>query len=161
MNRKHTPFDPSDARDPVVAHEWRLQERAMREERSGAPMDADDPRLAQYRLLSRALRTPAMEPIPYGFAAQVARGVEAAAQAGDRLERWLQQGLLAVLVLVGVAVAAIGSVQWLPAFASSADLLPDGSLSWGLVVAACCIVTWGWDGAMRSVGLGDRSARVA
>ncbi|MBX9401576.1 hypothetical protein K4L06_09650 [Lysobacter sp. BMK333-48F3] len=161
MNRTPPPFDPSDDRDPAVASEWRLQERALRDERAGAPMEADDPRLAQYRLLSRALRAPVMEPIPYGFAEQVARRAQTAAQGNDRLERWLQQGLLAALVATGLAVAALGSAQWLPAFASAAGLLPDGSLSWGLVVAACCIVTWGWDGAMRSVGRGQASARAA
>ncbi|WP_363799063.1 hypothetical protein ABU614_03280 [Lysobacter firmicutimachus] len=161
MNRTQPPVDPSDARDPAVAREWRLQEQAMREERDGAPMDADDPRLAQYRLLSRALRAPVMEPIPYGFAQQVARSVEAATQNSDRLERWLQQGLLAGLGLAGVATAALGGAQWWTAFAAGVDLLPEGSLTWGLVVAACCIVTWGWDGAMRSVGLGPGAARAA
>ena len=161
MNRTPPPFDPSDDRDPAVAREWRLQERAMRDERAGAPMEADDPRLAQYRLLSRALRAPVMEPIPYGFAEQVARRAQTATQGHDRLERWLQQGLLAALVVAGLAVAAWGSAQWLPAFASTAELLPEGSLSWGLVVAACCIVTWGWDGAMRSVGLDRADARAA
>lgn len=149
--------------DPAVAREWALQERARARERSGAPMDADaDPRLAQYRLLSRALRAPPMEPIPYGFAEQVARHAATAADAGDRVERWLQQLLLGGLVLGGAAMAAAGAASWWPALTSAAHYLPAGSASWGALAGAGCLLTWGWSGVARSLGLEtDAMARPA
>lgn len=141
--------------DPAMEREWQLQERAQREERAGAPMAADDPRLAQYRLLTRALRAPVMEPIPLGFAEQVARRAQAVAITNDRVERYLQQLLLGALVVAGVWFAWSSSAGWLPGMLRG---LPHGALSWGPVVAACCAVTWGWDGVARVLGLdrGDR-----
>ena len=99
--------------DPAMEREWQLQERAQREERAGAPMAADDPRLAQYRLLTRALRAPVMEPIPFGFAEQVARRAQAVAITNDRVERYLQQLLLGALVVAGVWFAWSSSAGWL------------------------------------------------
>lgn len=136
--------------DPRVEREWQLQERAQREERAGAPMAADDPRLAQYRLLTRALRAPVMEPIPFGFAEQVARRAQAVASTSDRVERYLQQLLLGGLVVLGMFFAWTSSPSWLPGLL---QVMPQGTLSWGPVVAACCAVTWGWDGIVRATGL--------
>lgn len=157
------PFDSAPFDDPAAAREWALQERARERERNGAPMDADEePRLAQYRLLSRALRAPPMEPIPYGFAEQVARRAAAAADAGDRVERWLQQLLLGGLVLAGVAMAAAGAASWWPSLASIAHHLPAGSATWGALAGAGCALTWGWSGAARALGLEtNASARPA
>lgn len=160
MNRKT--FDDKTANDlaapgfddPRMEREWQLQERAQREERAGAPMAADDPRLAQYRLLTRALRAPVMEPIPFGFAEQVARRAQVVATGNDRVERYLQQLLLAALVLAGVWFAWSSSAGWLPAMLQGVSQgLPQGALSWGPVVVACCALTWGWDGVARVVGL--------
>lgn len=163
MNRNGIPSDQEPRFDDErVAREWRLQERALQEERAGMPMSAGDPRLAQYRLLSRALRAPVMEPIPYGFAAQVARRAESAANAGDRLERLLQGGLLGLLLVIGVGMMMATSANWLPALQAPLQALPQGSVSWGLVVAACCALTWGWDGALRGLGLdGAAQGRTA
>lgn len=152
MNRNGPPDHETRFDDERIAREWRLQERALQEERAGMPMNAGDPRLAQYRLLSRALRAPVMEPIPYGFAAQVARRAESAANAGDRLERLLQTGLLGLLLAVGAGMMLATSENWLPALQAPLQALPQGSVSWGLVVAACCALTWGWDGALRRFG---------
>lgn len=152
MNRNGPTDHETRFDDERIAREWRLQERALQEERAGMPMNAGDPRLAQYRLLSRALRAPVMEPIPYGFAAQVARRAESAANAGDRLERLLQTGLLGLLLAVGAGMMLATSENWLPALQAPLQALPQGSVSWGLVVAACCALTWGWDGALRRFG---------
>ncbi|KWS04777.1 hypothetical protein AZ78_2327 [Lysobacter capsici AZ78] len=157
MNRKT--FDDKNASDraaapgfddPRMEREWQLQERAQREERAGAPIAADDPRLAQYRLLTRALRAPVMEPIPFGFAEQVARRAQAVAAGNDRVERYLQQLLLGGLVVLGLFFAWSSSAGWAPALLQE---LPRGMWSWGPVVAACCAVTWGWDGLARMTGL--------
>lgn len=136
--------------DPRIAREWALQERAQREERAGVPMNEDDEQLAQYRLLTRALRAPAMEPIPYGFAEQIARRVESAADNSDRVESYLQRGLLGVLVVSGVVTAGSGIANSLSTLQAHA---PQGSLSWGALIGACCLLTWGWDRAARAIGL--------
>ncbi|MGO1070252.1 hypothetical protein [Lysobacter sp. CA199] len=138
--------------DPRIAREWQLQERAQRDERAGAPMAEADPRLAQYRLLTRALRAPVMEPIPYGFAEQIARRVEAAAVGNDRVERYLQQLLLGVLVVLGVGMAWSTAASWLPSVQAPLQQLPQGSLTWGALAGACCLLTWGWDRVVRIVG---------
>lgn len=146
--------------DPRVRREWLLQEHAREQERAGAPMSGDDPKLAQYRLLSRALRAPVMEPIPLDFAAEVAQRAQAAASSGDRVERLLQQLLLGGLVLLGVGFAWTSSAAWLPPLQQLQlqQLLPQGTLSWGPVVAACCALTWGWDGVARMLGPGRARA---
>ncbi|MEH6418378.1 hypothetical protein [Pseudomonas sp. CGJS7] len=156
MNRKSDDIrsgaEATDFDDRRIAREWDLQERAQRDERAGAPMSEADPRLAQYRLLTRALRAPVMEPIPYGFAEQVARRVEAAAGASDRVERYLQQLLLVALVVAGAGMAWSGSANWLPSLQAPLQQLPQGSLTWGGLAGACCLLTWGWDGLARLIG---------
>lgn len=152
MNRNRHDTDLSFD-DPAVAREWALQERAREHERLGAPMSEGDPRLGQYRLLSRALRAPAMEPIPYGFAEQVARSVAAAADAGDRVERWLQQLLLFGLIAAGVGAALGSAPTWWPALVAPLRQLPAGGASWLALAGACCLATWGWSGIARAIGL--------
>ncbi|MET4728775.1 hypothetical protein ABIE09_002586 [Lysobacter enzymogenes] len=151
MNRNND----RDARfdDPATAREWALQERAREHERAGAPMSEGDPRLAQYRLLSRALRAPPMEPIPYGFAEQVARRAAAAADAGDRVERWLQQLLLFGLIAAGAGMVLGGAASWWPQAMAQLQRLPEAGVSWGAVAVACCLASWGWSGIARALGL--------
>lgn len=165
MTRKTTDHESTADRaapgfdDPRVQREWLLQERAQQQERAGVPMSGDDPHLAQYRLLARALRAPVMEPIPFDFAAQVARRAEVIASTSDRMERYLQQLLLGGLVLLGVGFAWTSSASWLPTLL---QVMPQGTLSWGPIVAACCALTWGWDGVARMLGPGrDRGTHAA
>lgn len=151
MNRKNdddTLFD-----DPAVAREWALQERAREDERRGAPMSEDPPRLAEYRLLARALRAPPMEPIPYGFAEQVARRAAAAADAGDGIERWLQRLLMLGLVAAGAGAIAAGAASWLPGVDAALRQLPSGTASWGALAGACCLLTWAWGGVAGLLGV--------
>ncbi|SDZ21160.1 hypothetical protein SAMN04487939_12312 [Lysobacter sp. yr284] len=165
MNRN----DESDARPDgphphaaAAAREWALQERAREDERRGAPMSEDEPRLAQYRLLSRALRAPPMEPIPYGFAEQVARRAQAAAEAGDGIERWLQRLLLLGLVVASASLIVGGATDWLAGVDAAVRRLPAGVVSWGALAGACCLLSWGCSAAARAAGLEPAaSARAA
>ena len=77
--------------------EWEAQERALREERAGAPprrRSSGDTGI--YRLIVRALRNPRLDPLPSDFAAQVAARVEAESGAADFVETWLERGLVVV-----------------------------------------------------------------
>ncbi len=146
--------------DPAVQREWALQERARQEERRGAPMAADDPRLGEYRLLARALRTPAMEPVPEDFAAQVARRVEAASAVSDRFEQWLQQALLAALAFAAIGVAMGAEPQWWPGLAEWLRAAPPGWSNWGMVAAVSCALAWGTGEALRAFGIESRTGRA-
>jgi hypothetical protein len=97
----------SEQRDPHADREWSDQERGLREERLGLASAGAEPRVAQYRLLARVLSEPAEDSLPHNFAALVARRAEAASEmAGDRVERWVQHVLLAVLALMFIAFFA-------------------------------------------------------
>ena len=129
--------------------EWQLQERALREERDGAPA-GEEPALAQYRRVARALRSPLPDALPADFAAQVAARAVARAHSGDRLERILTQLLLALLAFSGVVAAMVWGGDW---WRSSAALLPsprhlDVALPWAVAVAACLGLSW----AMEQLG---------
>lgn len=159
MNMSHTPPPPDD-RQQREAQEWQAQERALREERAGLPMDASDARVAQYRLLVRALRTPAMEPLPADFAAQVLRRVEADAGRGDRIERWLLNAL--GLALAGLALYAIANYgdAWWAAIAAPLSRMPSGLGHWLPVLGLCAGGTWLWD-RLSEFGSGGARGRTA
>ncbi|KRA16270.1 MULTISPECIES: hypothetical protein [unclassified Lysobacter] len=159
MNMSHTPPPPDD-REQREAQEWLAQERALRDERAGLPMDAGDARVAQYRLLVRALRAPAMEPLPADFAAQVARRVEASATLGDRLEQWLLNGLILVMAAVALYVVASYGGAWWDAIAAPLARMPSGLGAWLPVLGLCAGGTWLWD-RMSDFGGRDRHARTA
>ena len=144
MNMSHVPPPPDD-RPQREAQEWQAQERALRDERAGLPMDASDARVAQYRLLVRALRAPAMEPLPVDFAAQVVRRVEADAALGDRLERWLLNGLMLGLAVLVLYVVANYGATWWGAIAAPLSQAPSGLGHWLPVLGLCAGATWVWD----------------
>src|SRR5688500_3404512 len=105
----------------IEALEWLAQERAREEERRGLPLaaagqDHTERAVAEYRLIARALRTPAMEPLPMDLAAQIVAHVAAVQALGERVERWLLRilGLLLAIIVAG-AVATYGA-SWAPAF---------------------------------------------
>lgn len=159
MNMSHVPPPPDD-RPQREAQEWQAQERALREERAGLPMDAGDARVAQYRLLVRALRAPAMEPLPADFAAQVVRRVEADAALGDRLERWLLNGLILGLAVLALYVVANYGGTWWDAIASPVAQAPSGLGHWLPVLGLCAGATWAWD-RLSGLGHGDAGGRRA
>ena len=63
------------------------------------------------RLLDQALRTPPIDPIPHDFAAKTAAYVDGLDD--DRLERWLQGGLLVAFAAGSVVAIARISGPWL------------------------------------------------
>ena len=160
MNMSHTPPPPPDDRQQREAQEWQAQERALREERAGLPMDASDARVGQYRLLVRALRAPAMEPLPADFAAQVLRRGEADASLGDRVEQWLLNALILALGgLVLYAIANHGDAWW-AAIAAPLSRMPSGLGNWLPVLALCAGGTWLWD-RLSDLGSGGARGRTA
>ncbi|HSR65451.1 MAG TPA: hypothetical protein VLM17_07620 [Xanthomonadaceae bacterium] len=129
--------------DLVDEQEWQLQERALREERDGAPA-GEDPALAQYRQVARALRAPPPVALPADFAAGVASRAAARAQADGRFEQVLTQLLLAALAFAGVAAAMVWGGEW---WRASSTLLPSPqrlglAVPWGLAIAACLGLSW-------------------
>lgn len=133
-------------------HEWQLQERALREERAGAPVP-DERDLDAYRQVARALRQPLhAEGLPAGFAAQVAALAQArAAFPESRLEQWLLHALLALLAVAGAgAFVLYGGAEWLAAVQT---LLPSAlrgaGLPWWLTLAACLALSWSVDPLRR------------
>jgi len=121
--------------------EWDAQERALRAERAGTAVVGSAGE-AQYRLIARALRAPQLDAIPRDFAAQTAaRALREARLANETVEIWLGRGLIALLVLAGIAAIRIYGGQSLLGLDFS---VPDGAtnaiqtvVSWSLAVGAC------------------------
>lgn len=136
---------PGHGDQPVDEREWQLQERALREERDGAP-GGDDPVLAQYRQVARALRAPLADALPADFAAQVAARASARARTDGRLEQVATQLLLATLAFAGVVTAALYGGAW---WRASIALLPashaDVALQWALAIVGCLGLSWSAD----------------
>lgn len=137
------------------AHEWQAQERALREERDAAA-GSDDPLLAQYRQVARALRQPLASAPPPDFARSVAASAAAAHAPPDmRLELLLLRTLSGLLLVSAIAAAALYGGEWLRAFAA---LLPSAAtgiaLNWALALAACLGLSWSFGRLQR--GLRDR-----
>lgn len=160
------PFDPArpgEVRfdDPRARAEWDAQERALREERLGVPV-GDDARVAEYRLLARALRHPPLDAVPYDFAAQVARRAAAGPAFDERLEGWLLRGLVALFAVAAVAVAGAYGGTWWPSGDALGTVLPDGAGTWASAVIACVALSWLMQGLMRQLDAGPRDgARAA
>jgi len=160
----NTPDDrsPADRNDPPTGRngwrsldalrleaEWQAQEHAAEQERRGVPLDPADPRLAEYRLIARALRAPAMEPVPYDLAAQIVRHVEGTPAAGELLERWLLRVLGVVFAVATIAAIATYGAQWMPAFTSLWPTLTPQSADWAGLLVGCLAVSLAWQGVVR------------
>jgi hypothetical protein len=123
--------------------EWRLQERALREERLHAG-DGGDPEIAAYRRIVRALRQPLPDALPADFAQGVAaQAARLPARGESAVERWLVRGLVVAFAVSALYFVANDGGAWLRA---SLSLLPNadaGALrSWGLALGACVAITW-------------------
>ena len=129
--------------DQFDEREWRLQERALREERLHAG-DAGDPEIAAYRRIVRALRQPPPDALPADFAQGVAaRAARLPARGEGAGERWLVRGLVVAFAASALYFVADDGGAWLRA---SLSLLPDADVgalrSWGLALGACVAMTW-------------------
>ena len=127
----------------IDEREWRLQERALRDERMHAD-DATDPEIAAYRRIVRALREAPEDALPQDFAVQVAvRAAKLPARGEGTLERWLVRFLSVAFVVSALYFVANDGGQWLRA---SLSLLPAADAtalrSWGLALGACIAMTW-------------------
>jgi len=128
-----------DFEDERAQREWDAQESALRAERTGSRSSGVG--VAEYRLIARALRAPRLDPLPGDFAARTAaRAVLEQRVANETVEIWLERGLVALLLLAGVA-ALLAYRDSLPALSFS---VPAGAavgiqsvLSWSFAVAAC------------------------
>jgi len=123
--------------------EWRLQERALREERLHAD-DAGDPEIAAYRQVVRALRQPLPDALPADFAQGVAaQAARLPARGESAVERWLVRGLVVAFAVSALYFVANDGGAWLRA---SLSLLPNADAralrSWGLALSACVAITW-------------------
>jgi hypothetical protein len=120
--------------------EWEAQERAVSEERSGAPSTGDR-NVDAYRIVARALRTPPLAPLPSDFAARTAARARALRAANEQVEVWLERGLLALLLLAGAAALFIYNGDWLRELDLSVSEGAAASIrtvaAWGIAVAAC------------------------
>ena len=121
--------------------EWDAQERALRAERSGSA-DVGTADVAQYRLIARALRTPELDALSMDFAAQTAARARSEVHvANESVEVWLERGLVALLLVAGVAAMRAYDIDaWLGFSFSIADGAAAGIqsvLSWSLAIAAC------------------------
>lgn len=148
-DRDPTDFMPEDFDDSRQEHEWLAQERAMREERVGTDAPTEDPRVAQYRLLARALRHPPLDPVPFDFAAQVARAATTA-MPSDHFETLLLRALVTLLALASIVVAVMYGAGWWPSFAPMALAVSDTVVNWGLALLACTALTWLLDQVRRA-----------
>ena len=153
MNSRRPGHDPSHAAG--TADEWALQERAMHDVRAGAGDGAEDPDLAAYRRIARALRTPPAGRLPSNFAfqvAQLAARLPRVSRLDLRLERWLVRSLVAAMALGALVVAAVYGMGWLRTLESTGA----GAGGWVGALAACLLLTWSMQGwrALRRGGSG-------
>jgi hypothetical protein len=156
MNVPDRPDMPVRPGGPFDVHEWDAQESAISAERRSADPAGHDERVAQYRLIARALRHPPLDPVPYEFAAELAARVGAPPRSADeRLERLLLRGLLTVLVASGTVVTALYGASWAQA---AIALLPDGAMvpvgtvgNWAVALLACVALSWALERVCRRI----------
>lgn len=153
-HRMNTPSGSAGADRLVDEDEWRAQERAVAEERRGDDPAALDARVAQYRLIARALRHPPLDPVPFDFAVRLAAGVGAPPRSADeRFERLLLRALLTLLALSGTAVTALYGAGWVSAVIVA---LPEAlvataatAANWSVALLACVGLSWALERACR------------
>jgi hypothetical protein len=143
IGQRKNPVGSPDQR--IDEHEWLAQERALREERAGAIAAGDDPLLARYRQVARALRRPLPDALPTDFARSVAMRV---AHAGPdmRLEQQLLRVLSLLLAVSAIAALVLYGGQWPRAFAAALPSLAVGTaMNWALALAACLGLSWSFE----------------
>jgi hypothetical protein len=140
--------DPLDPRPLTEAEqrEWLAQERAWRDECSGAGA-GDDALAASYRPLLHALRMPVVDGLPADFARTMAACCAARAatvvRADTRLEQQVQRALLGLLAVAAIVAIAIYGGDWWQESIDALPLLGDATaLNWGTALAACLGLSW-------------------
>ena len=129
--------------------EWEAQEIALRAERGGESAGGDT-RVAQYRLIARALRNQRFDPWPSDFAARTAAHVALEARMpSEGVEVWLERALVTLLVLAGAVAVLVYNGETLRELSFT---LPEPTalglrtvMSWGAAVAACVGVSWAFE----------------
>jgi hypothetical protein len=132
--RHHTPNGPLDER------EWEAQERALQAEATGAAV-GQDPLVARYRVVARALRQPMPPALPANFAQMMAARV-GRAPLDLRVERTLTGALTLLLLASALVVAALYGGQWLRASLALLPPLSSTALDWVLAGAAGVAMSW-------------------
>lgn len=139
MNRQ----PPRHLPDDDFEHEWHVQERAWREERTGA-RHGDDQENAAYRDVARALRVDTTGRLPSNFAyavAELAQRRARTAVSDAKVERGLVRALATTLALAAIVVSAVYGAAWLRAL----DATGVGTTGWVAALAACMLLSWGAD----------------
>ena len=102
-----------------------------------------DANVAQYRLIARALRSVELAPLPSDFAARMAARVAVESRAAsERVEVWLERGLIALLLVAGGVALTVFNGEWLVDTLSFS--VPEGAaptiqtlVSWSIAIAGC------------------------
>jgi hypothetical protein len=122
--------------------EWADQERAAHEERLGLDSTNLEPRIAQYRLITRILREPMEDTLPAHFATMVAARADAATQAtADRRDRWFHGALFASLALAALGGVSLDLAAALRAIVMHTNSRPSAGIRWAVAIAVCLAVT--------------------
>ena len=141
--------------DRLQELEWQAQERALRELRERIDLHSTDPRVAEYRLIARALRQPMPDLLPAHFARDLAARV-GNVPLDTRLERWLMRVLIGAMVVSGLVAAMVYGGDWWNALAGSVPQASATTINWMLAAGACVAGSWLFErvrlGAMRQHG---------
>ncbi|MEJ7746941.1 MAG: hypothetical protein WKF61_09355 [Luteimonas sp.] len=144
--------------DRLQELEWQAQERALREERERSGVPPTDSRIAEYRLIARALRQPLPDLLPADFARDLAARV-GHVPLDTRLERWLMRLLVGAMVMSGLATALIYGAGWWQAVVDSVPQTSATTVNWIFAIAACMGGSWLFE-CMRQVAAHDAVARA-
>jgi hypothetical protein len=133
--------------DERIEAEWQAQERALEQERRGAPGDAGTPRERRYRALARVLAEPPLPGLPPDFAAVVARqarALDAAQEAREqRFERRLMAALWSLLAVAVVGVAVFYGAE-LVAILRAGPAASPATASWLCVLLGAIGMSCVW-----------------
>lgn len=121
-------------------NEWLAQERALQDERADVA-SSNDPLVARYRVIVRALRQPQPAALPADFARTLAAQVQHM-PLDTRVEQGLMRALVALMAVSGAVVAALYGQDWWPAIASLLPLSSGVAINWALALAACVGASW-------------------
>ncbi len=144
--------------DRLQELEWQAQERALRDERERDGSQSTDARVAEYRLVARALRQSMPDGLPADFARQLAACV-GHVPLDTRLERWLTRLLVGAMAVSGMVAALVYGADWWHAAIGSIPQTSAPTLDWISAVAACMGASWLFE-RMRSPASHANAARA-